>query len=172
MIGPALPQPMRTLLLTLALGLFVAPSPAQKPSTVSPKATIMNQGKGSFDVAMAPTDHAPSPGISSMSLDKSYHGDLEGKGKGEMLSAGDPKLGNAGYVAIEMIHGNLNGKTGGFALMQSATMATGAPPTMTVTIVPGSGTGELSGIYGSMTITILPGGKHNFTIDYAFAPKK
>ncbi len=163
---------MRILPLTLALGLFVAPSPAQKPSPAATKATTMNQGKGSFDVAMAPTDHAPATGISSMSLDKSYHGDLEGKGKGEMLSAGDPKLGNAGYVAIETIHGNLNGKTGGFALMQYGLMTTGVEPKLIATIVPGSGTGELSGIYGSMTLTPLPGGKHNFTIDYAFAPKK
>jgi hypothetical protein len=161
---------MRSLLFTLVLGLPLAPAAAQTAPAPTAKAEKMLQGKGSFEVKMAPTDHAPAPILASYSLDKSYHGDLEGTGKGEMLSAGDPKTGNAGYVAIEQITGRLNGKDGSFALMQSAIMATGIEPKMTVTIVPGSGTGELSGIYGSMTITIA-GGKHSFTIDYAFAAK-
>ena len=85
-----------------------------------------------------------------------------------MLSGGDPGSGNAGYVAIERITGKLGAKSGSFAVMQQGTMIKGSAPQMTVTIVPGSGTGDLSGIYGSMNI-MVPGGKHEYEIFYAFA---
>jgi len=161
---------MKTLVLAAILTLLAAPA---IPQTSAPaKESPMTHASGTFDVKSAPTDHAPDPSLGSYSLDKVYHGDLEATGKGEMLSAGDPSTGNAGYVAIERIAGTLGGpsgtKTGTFAVMQMGTMSTGTAPQLTATIVPGSGTGDLSGIYGSMTIA-LADGKHNYTLDYAFA---
>jgi Protein of unknown function (DUF3224) len=125
---------------------------------------------GGFDVTMAPTNHAPDEGVSSFSLEKQYHGDLEGAAKGEMLSAGDPKSGNAGYVAIEKVTGRLADKAGSFALMHSGTMAAGTTPQLSVVIVPGSGTGELSGIFGVLTISKVEG-KHTYTLDYGFSSR-
>ncbi len=130
----------------------------------------MIHAKGTFEVKVAPTNHPPDSSLSSYSLDKTYHGDLEALGKGEMLSAGDPATGNAGYVAIERVTGKLNGKTGTFALMQSGIMADGKAPQLTVTVVPGSGTAELKGISGAMTV-IIEGGKHSFALDYGFTPQ-
>jgi hypothetical protein len=131
----------------------------------------MTEAKGTFDVKLSPGVAEPGmPGTSSIRLDKQYHGDLEATGKGVMLSAGDPGQGSAGYVALERITGTLAGRTGSFALMQMATMAPGVGPQMTVTIVPGSGTGDLSGIYGGMVINTT-GGKHSYVLNYAFAPK-
>ena len=51
-------------------------------------------------------------GISRMSLDKRFHGDLEGSSNGEMLSFTTEVKGSAGYVAMERISGELNGPAG------------------------------------------------------------
>jgi hypothetical protein len=157
---------MKTILLAALIGLNPMSTLAQTPTQPS----AMTQAKGTFDVVITPTTHAPDESIASNTLGKTYKGDLEATAKGEMLSSGDPTSGNAGYVAIERITGALAGKTGTFAVMQSGTMSTGVAPQMTATIVPGSGTGDLSGIYGSMAIEIS-GGKHFYTIYYAFAMK-
>jgi len=124
----------------------------------------MHHAHGTFTVKMAPITPAPAEGLARYSIDKEIHGDMEATTKGEMLSGGDPKSGDAGYVAIELVTGTLGGKHGSFALQHSATMdARGAK--MTVIVVPGSGTGELKGIAGTFTITIA-GGVHSYDLDY------
>jgi hypothetical protein len=81
-----------------------------------------------------------------------------------MLGGGDYKQGVAGYVAIELITGTLNGKPGSFALQHSSTMdQSGA--NMHIVVVPGSGTGELKGISGTFTIKI-ENGQHFYDLDY------
>ena len=157
----------------LAVVLAVHPVPMLQTAAAqaSPtKEATMQHATGTFDVKMGPTGHAPDSTLNSMSLDKIFHGDLEGTGKGEMISAGDPASGNAGYVAIERVTGTLSGHTGSFALMHMASMSSGFAPQMTVMVAPGSGTGELAGIYGTFTITIAAG-KHSYGLDYAFAGK-
>jgi len=128
----------------------------------------MIHSTGTFEVKIALTDHAPDSTLASHSIDKQYRGDLEATAKGEMLSAGDPATGNGGYVAIERVTGKLAGKAGTFALIQYGIMVSGSAPQMTVTIVPGSGTGALAGITGSMTIIIV-NGKHSYALDYSLA---
>lgn len=135
--------------------------------TLAPANPPMMHAAGTFEVKITPTGHAPDPTLASNSLEKHYYGDLEAIAKGEMLSAGDPATGNGGYVAIERVTGKLAGKTGTFAVMQFGIMASGSSPQITVTIIPGSGTGALSGIYGTMTI-IVAKGKHSYTVDYSF----
>lgn len=164
---------MQRLLLAAALILPMGTVHAQTVPA-SAKAQPMIDARGTFDVKMAPVPNSAGEGINTMSLDKVYHGELDATAHGQMMSAGDPATGNAGYVAIERITGKLvtptGTRTGSFALMQNATMATGNKPEMTVTIVPGSGTGELSGIYGSLTI-LIAAGKHSYVLSYAFAGK-
>ena len=135
--------------------------------TPTAKAQKMNTARGTFEVRMAPTGHSPTPGIMSMSIDKQIHGDLEATTKGQMLSAGDPKAGNAGYVAMETVTGKLNGKSGSFALMHVGTMTPGKPPELNISVVPGSGTGDLKGIYGTFHL-VIEAGKHNYTLEYGF----
>ena len=119
---------------------------------------------GTFTVKVQPLTPAPAEGLSRFSLDKEIHGDLEATSKGEMLGGGDYKQGTAGYVAIEMITGTLNGKHGSFALQHSSTMdESGAK--MNIIVVPGSGTGELKGIAGNFTIKI-DNGQHFYDFDY------
>jgi hypothetical protein len=139
----------------------------------TPKETTM-QARGSFDVRVLP-QKADNPqeekaGLGRMSIDKQFHGDIEGQSDGEMLSFMTDVKGSAGYVAIERVTGKLNGHSGSFVLQHDATMTRGTPQ-MNIVVVPDSGTGELAGISGSLTITIIEG-KHFFEFDYSLPPQK
>jgi hypothetical protein len=123
---------------------------------------------GTFEVKLGPLppySASPDSLLGRMSIDKEFHGDLEATSKGEMLSAMTPVKGSAGYVAIERVTGTLSGKSGSFVLQHSGTMARGAQQ-LAVTIVPDSGTEQLSGISGKMAILIAEG-KHSYELDYA-----
>lgn len=124
---------------------------------------------GSFQVKLAPIPlHDESiGGVGRLSLDKQYLGDLQGAGKGEMLSAMGNVQGSAAYVAIEHVSGTLHGRAGSFLIHHRGVMTRGAPE-LVIHIVPDSGTGELAGISGSMTIDIR-GRDHFYTLDYELA---
>jgi len=134
---------------------------------------MTRHAEGTFDVKntpLPPDDATTGTPIGRFALDKQFHGDIEAASKGEMLAAGDPSKGTAGYVAIEHITGTLQGHTGSFALQHLGTMEQGKF-NLTVTVVPGSGTGDLTGIAGSMTI-IIAAGKHSYTFDYTLPESK
>jgi hypothetical protein len=99
-----------------------------------------------------------------MTIDKQFHGDLEGTSKGQMLTAMTETKGSAGYVAIERVTGTLKGLSGSFALQHTGTMNRGVPQ-LSVTVVPDSGTGQLVGLTGNMTINIV-NGKHSYDFEY------
>lgn len=125
---------------------------------------MIHHARGTFTVNVLPLTPPPAEGIARYAIDKKIDGDLKATTKGEMFSAGDPKSGAAGYVAMEVVTGTLAGKQGSFALQHSGTMnASGR--SMTVTIVPGSGTGQLQGIAGTFEI-ILESGKHSYDLAY------
>jgi hypothetical protein len=123
---------------------------------------------GPFEVKLNPqptynTDQTALLG--RMSIDKQFRGDLDGTSKGEMLTAGSAIKGSAGYVAIERVNGTLDGKAGGFALQHTGTMDRGMP-SLVITVVPDSGVGDLEGIAGTMSITIVDG-RHFYVLDYS-----
>jgi len=125
------------------------------------------QANGSFEVKLAP--QAPTAGIESanlgrMTLDKQFHGELEAASLGEMLSAAGQVQGSAAYVAIERLTGTLHGKRGSFVLQHCGVMNRGVPE-LSVTVVPDSGTDELTGLEGTMQIKIEQG-KHYYIFDY------
>ena len=128
---------------------------------------------GTFEVKMAPLDPAfkfdENP-ITRFSLDKHFHGDLDATSKGEMLAAGNPAQGSGGYVAMERISGTLQGRTGTFALQHSGTMDNGQYH-LNVAVVPGSGTGQLTGLTGAMNI-IIEAGKHSYDFAYTLPDTK
>lgn len=126
--------------------------------------------KGPFEVKLKPLpayNAAEGTTAGRMSIDKQFHGDLEAVSVGEMLVAGTAVKGSAGYVAIEIVTGKLNGKSGSFALQHQGVMNRGAP-SLSVTVVPDSGTGELAGLSGKMNI-VITGGKHFYEFDYSIA---
>jgi uncharacterized protein DUF3224 len=125
----------------------------------------VNHASGTFEVKLNPQDDkVGDPTVSRMSIDKQFHGDLEGTSKGQMLAAGTDVKGSAGYVAMERMIGTLHGHSGTFALQHSGTMTRGAPQ-LSVTVVPDSGTGQLVGLAGKMTINIVDG-KHLYDFEY------
>lgn len=124
--------------------------------------------RGAFEVKLTPhpSDRQPDdPALGRMWLDKEFHGDLEATSRGQMLTAMTDVKGSAGYVAIERVSGTLRGSAGTFILEHTGTMTRGAP-SLTITVVPDSGTGELAGLSGGMTITITDG-KHSYELEYA-----
>jgi hypothetical protein len=136
---------------------------AQKGTTVSGHAS------GPFDVKLAPQTVTPADALGRMSIDKVFHGALEGTSKGAMLTSGSPASGSAAYVALETVTGTLDGRAGSFTLMHNATMLKGEG-TLNVTVVPGSGTGALEGLTGKMAIRI-EAGKHFYDFDYTLPAK-
>jgi hypothetical protein len=128
---------------------------------------------GVFEVNLNPLDHYDStPGslLGRMSIDKSFHGELEAKSKGEMLSAMTTTEGSAGYVAIERVSGNLRGRNGTFVLIHLGINNRGTQQ-LNISVVPDSGTGELTGISGTMTITI-EGKKHWYNFRYTIQSRR
>jgi hypothetical protein len=132
-----------------------------------------SKANGTFEVKLNPMggeDTAEGTTLGQMSLDKKFSGDLEGTGKGVMLTAMTSVKGSAGYVAIERVQGKLGGRSGSFALQHTGTMARGAQQ-LSITVVPDSGTGELAGLEGRMTI-VIEGGKHSYELAYTLAKPK
>jgi hypothetical protein len=134
--------------------------------------TLTTRATGTFDVKLNPLqlyDTTPDSKLARLSIDKQFHGDLEATSKGEMLSAGTSIKNSAGYVAIERVTGTLSGRAGSFVLQHTGTMNRGAP-TLSVTVVPDSGTDQLSGLAGTLAIIIAPDGKHSYEFDYSLPP--
>jgi hypothetical protein len=137
------------------------------PGPVQKGAVVTTRVSGTFDVKLTPQttdDKSEGPPLGRMSIDKKFHGDLEGTSKGEMLTAGTVVKGSAGYVAIERVSGTLRGRPGTFVLQHSGTMNRGTPQ-LSITVVPDSGTGQLTGLAGTMTIKITDG-KHSYEFEY------
>lgn len=123
---------------------------------------------GPFDVKLTPQDDKLDPTLGRMTIDKQFHGDLEATSKGQMLTAMSDVKGSAGYVAVERVTGTLHipkgDRNGSFALLHRGLMTRGAPE-LSVTVVPDSGTGQLTGLTGNMKINIVDG-KHSYDFDY------
>lgn len=125
--------------------------------------------RGPFEVKLTPQsdpEGVGAPGIGRLALDKAFHGALEATSRGQMLSFRSPTVGSAGYVAIEQVVGSLEGRQGSFVLQHSGLMDRGAP-SLTITVVPDSGTDALAGLTGSVAIEIAEGGAHSYVFEYS-----
>ena len=131
---------------------------------------MTKNASGMFEVKVipqTPEDNVGDPTVGRMSLDKQFQGDLEAVSRGEMLAVRTETEGSAGYVAMERVAGTLDGRSGTFALQHSGTMTRGVPQLL-ITVVPDSGTGQLSGLAGQMKINIVDG-KHSYDFEYTLA---
>lgn len=180
----------------LAIGLGGAPRPemcpAPFPATLEPAAeqtdaqatpaqgekavtqTKVFHAKGTFEpklVPQPPDDKAEGSTLGRMVISKKFHGDLDATSEGQMLTAMTDVKGSAGYVAIERVTGTVGGRRGSFVLQHMGTLDRGAPQ-QSVTIVPDSGTGELAGIMGTITIQIAADGTHSYDFAYTLPEKK
>ena len=147
----------------LCLGLAAPANPVHKEVEMTARAT------GTFEVKLnpQPPDAGADAAIGRMSIDKHFHGDLEGTSQGQMLAAMTDVKGSAGYVALERVSCSLKGRSGTFVLQHSGTMTRGEP-SLSVTVVPDSGTGGLVSLTGKMAI-IVADGKHSYELEYTLA---
>ena len=137
----------------------------QTQSHESRNAPVSHRASGAFDVKVAPLEpyNKDDKTFGRFSIDKQFHGALEATSRGEMLSAGSANS-SGGYVAIEKVTGTLDGRSGAFVLQHNATMDRGTPH-LSINVVPGSGSGALAGITGTMDI-VIEQGKHSYVFDY------
>ena len=130
---------------------------------------MSQRATGSFDVKVTPqkpdTQIARAANLSRLTIDKRFHGDLEGISKGEMLALQTEVKGSAGYVALERVTGKLKGRSGSFVLQHSATMNRGEPDAH-ISVVPDSASGELRGLSGKMIISVASDGTHSYEFDF------
>ena len=138
----------------------------QQQSDVKKGTNVSKRASGTFDVKLTPKDQGADATVGGMTIDKEFHGDLAATSKGQMLMASSSSVKNsAGYVAIEKVTGTLNGRSGSFYLQHTGVMTRGAGE-LTITVIPDTGTDQLSGLDGRMTITIAPDGKHSYDFSY------
>ena len=119
---------------------------------------------GTFEVTITPQP-SDDPVMGRFDLAKQWHGDLVATSRGLMLSGGDPAQGRAGYVALEAVEGALHGHTGTFAFQQLGVMR-GDAQELRYDVVPGSGTGDLAGLEGTLSLTIEDDGTHRYDLRY------
>jgi Protein of unknown function (DUF3224) len=134
---------------------------------VNKETVVKTLATGTFEVKVLPLpadDGVDTGGFGRLSLDKKFSGDLTGTGRGQMVAAGTAVEGSAAYVALDRISGTLNGRTGAFILQHNGTMRRGAAE-MHITVVPDSGTDELTGLAGTFRI-IVEAGQHFYELEY------
>ncbi|MBB3325286.1 DUF3224 domain-containing protein [Microlunatus antarcticus] len=121
--------------------------------------------RGTFDVGLRPAGPELGGAVGRFDFDKTFHGDLDARGTGVMLTAGDPQQGSAGYVALESLTGRLDGRRGSVVLQQLGHLVDGAQ-TLTYQVVPGSATGDLAGLTGDLELTVDDDGTHHYVLTY------
>ena len=131
---------------------------------------MTNHASGTFEVKLTPQvdGDAEVPTVGRMLIEKKFGGGLEATSKGQMLAVRTDTQGSAGYVAMERVAGALDGRAGTFALQHGGTMARGQQQ-LSITVVPDSGTDQLAGLSGRMTIN-REGEKHFYEFEYTLAP--
>lgn len=122
----------------------------------------MPHATGRFDVTLTPAeDDNP---VGRRTITKQFEGDLTGTSIGQMLAMRSA-TGSAAYVAMEEVQGTLAGRSGTFVLVHRGLMSA-EQQTLEVAVMPGSGTGELEGLTGSMTIEVAEG-EHRFGFEWS-----
>ncbi|MCE3263463.1 MAG: hypothetical protein K0R43_2542 [Pseudoduganella sp.] len=127
------------------------------------------QIEGSFDVKLTPQPAPEGQPWGRQAIAKTFHGALAGSSRGEMLAVRTGVAGSAGYVALEEVQATLEGRQGSFFLQHFGLMDKGTP-SLTVSVVPDSATGELTGLQGTMQIDVS-GGQHRYSFSYRLPPR-
>ena len=126
---------------------------------------------GTFTVAaFAPTELKPEVAtglpVGVATMEKRYEGEVAGRSATLFTSAFDQGTGVGTYVAMESFEGALHGKQGAFNFVHSATTSGSDRTAEFFTIVPASGTGELTGISGAGGMAVDADGTHRIWFDY------
>jgi hypothetical protein len=149
----------------------VKPNDANQKSQVAREITSMQKhAKATFGIKSwdeKPYDEVEgAPKLMRASVTKSYQGDIEGAGKLEYLMM-YRTAGSASFMGLERVTGSIGGRSGSFVLQHSGTFEDGVAK-VTVTIVPGSGTGGLRGMRGEGGFNVGHQPPYIMTLDYGF----
>lgn len=158
---------MRTRIAALCLALASAMSISAPAQSGAKENRVTHHAKGTFDVKVTPKPLdglVADDALGRYTIDKQLHGDLEATSKGQMLTGMGTVKTSGGYVAIERVTGTLSGRSGSFLLQHGGTMS-GGKQQLTITVVPDSGSGQLTGISGTFNINVVDG-KHWYDFDY------
>jgi hypothetical protein len=109
---------------------------------------------------------AESPSLSRGSVRRRFQGALTGESVAEVLICRSTPD-RLGYVASDRFAGRLGERRGSFVFQHGGPIDRGALRSFGY-VVPGSGTGELRGLRGEVTISVTPAGEHTLTLDYDF----
>lgn len=112
------------------------------------------------------------PTRSDATVRKQFEGDLAAESEARLLMCQadtEDITAGAGYVASEVVRGALHGREGSFVMQHWGLSADGSERTGGH-IVPGSGTGDLTGLTGSVEISVDADGAHTLTINYELPP--
>ncbi|GAA3253395.1 DUF3224 domain-containing protein [Dactylosporangium siamense] len=110
-------------------------------------------------------DERPGARLSRTRITKTFTGDFIGTSEAETLMCGAAVEGSAAYVGFERFLGSLHGRAGTFVLHHTAT-GSGGQRGGSWTIVPDTGTDELTGISGAGEIVIAEDGAHTLVLAY------
>ncbi len=104
------------------------------------------------------------PRLTRASVTKTFTGDIEGEGQVEylMMYRSD---GSATFLGLERFVGRIGDKAGTFVLQRTGVFE-GGQAKESYSVIPGSGTGELSGIRGDGSSAVGHGTEHPFMLNY------
>lgn len=131
---------------------------------------MADHARGVFEITLTPQPAEGADPVGRMSLAKRFHGDIDGTSAGQMLAVRTDIENSAGYVALERVTGMLHERDGTFALQHNGLMARGVQE-LSITVVPDSGTGQLTGLAGSMTLEIIDG-QHRYDLTYTLPDQR
>src|SRR2546423_2764899 len=106
------------------------------------------------------------PKLTRATVTKSYQGDIDGEGKVEYLMM-YRTAGSASFMGLERVTGSVGGRSGSFVLQHSGTFEGGVAKVI-LSVVPGSGTGDLRGMKGEGEFAVGHQQPYNMTLDYGF----
>jgi hypothetical protein len=106
------------------------------------------------------------PVLSRIHVEEEFSGDIEGTGVVEFLQA-QVSEDAASFVGLERLSGSVGGHSGTFLLQDQGTLR-GTTVSGEWFVVPGSGTGELTGLRGQGGFTAELGQGADITLDYWF----
>ena len=117
-----------------------------------------------------PYDESDGVSLARARVTETFTGDLDGTSVGNLLLVG-AQDGSAAYVGIERVTGELQGRRGTFVLQHAVVMTSAGGGSMTLTVVPDSGTGGLRHLIGTAQIDRHEDGSHTFSMDYELADR-
>jgi hypothetical protein len=104
--------------------------------------------------------------LTRASITKTYQGDIQGEASLEYLMMYRENE-SASFVGHERIKGQLAGRSGSFVLQHIGTYDDGVAKA-SLTVIPGSGTGELSGLIGEGEFEAGHAESHPLSLNYDF----